>query len=107
MTPYKIAIIGNELLCTGFELAGVDDTYLATTAEQAQNSVKELLNRQDIGIIGIGSGLLKDIEPSLLRKLEISAMPIVVALPDYGEPVAEDELRGLIIRAIGIDLERG
>ncbi|MEM0074397.1 MAG: V-type ATP synthase subunit F [Candidatus Micrarchaeaceae archaeon] len=102
---YKIAIVGNELLCTGFELAGVA-TYIATSAEQAQKIIVELLG-QDIGIIGISSGLLKGIDRELAHRLETGMLPMVVELPEYGEEIAEDTLRKLIIRAVGIDLEAG
>ncbi|MGC8676221.1 MAG: V-type ATP synthase subunit F [Candidatus Micrarchaeia archaeon] len=105
---YKIAILGNELLCTGFGLAGVSETYVMASGEDAQTMLKELMSRQDIGIIGIGSGIMNGIkDKELKRKIENSSLPIVVELPEYGEEIAEDVLRKLIIRAVGIDLELG
>ncbi|MGC8629135.1 MAG: V-type ATP synthase subunit F [Candidatus Micrarchaeia archaeon] len=105
---YKIAIVGNELACTGFELAGVSDAYVATTAEEAKDIIEELFGRGDIGIIGITSKLYKELasDPAMARKLELSTLPMVVELPEYGEWQSEDMLRKLIIRAIGIDLEQ-
>ncbi len=106
---YKIAILGNELVCTGFELAGVQDVYIETNASEAKSVLEQLLSRSDIGIIGITSSLYRELtrDPAMARRLELSTLPMIVELPEYGERVAEDMLRKLIIRAIGIDLEEG
>ncbi len=104
---YKIAIIGNEALCTGFELAGVEEAYVVEKQEEAETLIKKLLAREDIGIIGVSSRFIKGIaDKELRRMIETSTLPMVVDLPEYGEEAGEDMLRKLIIRAIGIDLER-
>ncbi len=104
---YKIAIIGNETICTGFELAGISEVYPVEDVEEAKRIFQELLARKDIGIIGITSKILKGIgtDQRLERAIELSIIPMVVELPEYGEQEAEDTLKKLIKRAVGIEIE--
>lgn len=104
----KIAVIGNELICTGFTLAGVSEVVATENAEEARKALQSFLERQDIAIIGITSGIYRELakDQAMKRRLETSVYPMVVELPEYGEKPQEDVIRSLIIRAIGIDLER-
>ena len=55
----------------------------------------------------ITSKILKGIgtDQRLERAIELSIIPMVVELPEYGEQEAEDTLKKLIKRAVGIEIE--
>lgn len=103
---YKIALIGNDLLKIGFGISGITESYSVTQTEQAESRLRELLDRQDIGIVVITSGVRKLVKDRKLQDaITNSIMPLIVEVPEQGEEHAEQEtLRRLILRAIGIDI---
>ena len=103
---YKIAVLGGDLLTIGFELAGVTEVHTISKSTEAEAAIRELMQREDIGLIAISSSVFKSIRDEKLKEtLENSTLPVVVLVPEYGEEEGEDTLRRLIIEAVGIDLE--
>lgn len=90
----------------GFSLAGVTEAYEVENQQDAERTVNKLLQRSDIGIIGVASSIVADVKDRRLKEtMASSLLPMVVVLPEYGEQVAEDPLRKLIIRVLGVDLQ--
>ncbi len=105
---YKIAVIGSDLLATGMKLSGVVKSFSPETGAQAEATMRDLMQKEDVGIIVVTSRILKMIRDRRLQEAVTSSiMPLIVEIPDYGEQEQQvDELRRLIIRAIGIDIEK-
>ncbi len=105
---YKIAYVGNSLLSTGFKIAGITESYVASDTEQAEARMKELTSRDDIGIIIITSSIRKLIRDRRLSEaITASLLPLIMEIPEPNEQVLEeDTLRSLIMRAIGIDITK-
>src|SRR5271163_1727282 len=104
----KIAYVGNSLLNVGFKIAGISESFVATDTQQSESKIKELAERDDIGIIIITSGVRKMVKDRRLSEtIESSILPLIVEIPELNEQVAEeDTLRSLIMRAIGIDITK-
>ncbi len=104
----KIAYLGNSLLDTGFRIAGITESYVASSGPQAEEKLKELSERDDIGIIILTSGVGKMIRNRRLSELiSTSILPLMVEVPELNEQLKEeDTLRNLIMRAIGIDITK-
>lgn len=105
---YRIAVIGDRLLATGMGLSGVKYVYEANTQEEVENAVRDLSGKDDVGIVIINENLMSMVKDrKLLRIIDNSLSPIFVSIPAYNQKeVAEDSLRKLIIRAIGIDISK-
>ncbi len=104
---YKIAVVGNNQLAIGFKLAGIAEAYGETGAWEAEQRMRELMQRDDIGLIITTSAVLRSIrDRKLSERIGDSALPMVVEVPDYREEGQPDTLRRLIMRAIGIDISK-
>jgi V/A-type H+-transporting ATPase subunit F len=104
---YKIAVVGNTQLALGFRLAGVAEAYDAANVVESERRMRELLQREDIGLIITTSKVLKGIrDRKLSESISASVLPMVIEVPDYKEEGQPDTLRRLILRAIGIDISR-
>lgn len=104
MRKYKIAVVGNTQLALGFKLAGVAEAYGEVGVE---TRMRELMQRDDIGLIITTSKVLKSVrDRKLSERIENSSLPMVVEVPDYKEEGQPDTLRRLIMRAIGIDISK-
>jgi vacuolar-type H+-ATPase subunit F/Vma7 len=99
-------VIGERALTSGMELAGIKYSRTATNQIEAEEAVKGVLDSGDVGIVIINSRVSSMVkERKLRRAIESGVLPIFVEVPGYGEAVWEgDQLRKLIMRAIGIDI---
>ncbi len=104
----KIAYVGNSLLNTGFKIAGITESYVATDTPTAETKVKELAEREDIGIVIITSNVRKLVKDRRISDtISSSILPLIVEIPELNEELGEeDTLRSLIMRAIGIDITK-
>ncbi|MDE1828166.1 MAG: hypothetical protein KGH65_03340 [Candidatus Micrarchaeota archaeon] len=105
---YKIAVIGSRLLAIGSKLSGVTESYTVTEQEETESLLRELLQKSDVGIIVITQSLIKKIrDRKLLYAIDNSLMPLIIDVADFNEPQQEtDVLRKMILRAVGIDINR-
>ncbi|MDE1871152.1 MAG: V-type ATP synthase subunit F [Candidatus Micrarchaeota archaeon] len=107
LKTYKIVVVGNTQLALGFKLSGVAETYSVKNAVESERVLRELMQRDDIGIIITTSGVLGDIrDRKLSNAVSESALPMVIEVPSYREEGQPDTLRKLIMRAIGIDINK-
>ncbi|GAB6100908.1 V-type ATP synthase subunit F [Thermococcus atlanticus] len=101
----RIAVMGDTDTALGFKLAGVHEVYsfeeTALDTERARNKIKELIERQDIGIIFITERLAQRIE------IPDVTFPIILQVPDKtGSRFGEEQLREIVRKAIGVELKR-
>jgi len=102
----KLAVIADVPTCTGFRMAGVEYTYPLAGSE-AEAKLAELLADTSYGIIIVPERLLETCDWRLKKKVEATAKPIVVPIPDSGGPIEQSEsLAMLIKRALGVDLTK-
>jgi len=101
----KIAVISDAATATGFRLAGVEETFVPAGQEEAEAKLSELLANPSYGIVIITERLLEGCDWRLKKKVEATAKPIVVPIPDAGGQIEQEEsLSMLIKRALGVDL---
>jgi len=107
LKKYKIAVVGNTQLALGFKLAGVAEAYSSTTPQESERTMRELIGREDIGLIITTSKVLNGIrDRKLADAIADSILPMVIEVPDYKEEGQPDTLRRLIMRAVGIDISK-
>ena len=104
MVKAKIIVIGDAPLVTGFRLAGLE-YCVQTTPENFQKDLESALDKPEFGIFIVNESMLVNVDWRLRKRLEGSAYPVVIPMPDKsGASTEADEIRGLIKRALGFDL---
>ncbi len=103
---YRIIAIGSHALDLGFKIAGVTSSYAVERPEDAERIIKEMLIHEDVGIIVLTSKLSSGIRDRKIRNaIESSMKPLFIVVSDINDAsVYKDNLRQLIIRALGIDI---
>ncbi|HDG64021.1 MAG TPA: V-type ATP synthase subunit F [Thermococcus sp.] len=101
----KIVVFGDKDTTLGFRLAGVHEAYSfgenTRELERARNKLKELIEREDIGVILITERLAQKIE------IPDVTLPIILQIPDkYGSLYGEEQLREIVRKAIGVEIKR-
>lgn len=102
---YRIAVIGKKELSLGLRLTGISETYDVADGPEAEKVIRDIMQKDDIGLVVIGSRIVSSIKDrKILSLIDDSLMPVFIEVPSYKEEKAPDTLRRLIIRAIGIDI---
>ncbi|ASJ10234.1 V-type ATP synthase subunit F [Thermococcus sp. P6] len=101
----KIAVLGDRDTALGFKLAGAHEVYsfndTPTEMERLKNKLKELVNRDDVGIILITERFAGRIE------LPDVKVPIIIQVPDKsGSRLGEEAIRRIVRKAIGVEVKR-
>ncbi len=109
----SIAVIGDEDTVIGFGLAGIKNAVTVTNDSdkvEVISSLKGLIKTPGLGFIIITEKIAENIRPELERlKAEKALYPIFIEIPDKGGELPErlDPIRGLIKRAIGMEVIKG
>ncbi|ASA78557.1 MULTISPECIES: V-type ATP synthase subunit F [Thermococcus] len=101
----KIAVLGDKDTALGFRLAGAHEVYsfddTPLDMERLRNKLKELVERDDIGIILITERFVGKVE------LPEVTVPIILQVPDKsGSKLGEEAIKEIVRRAIGVELKR-
>ncbi len=97
----QIASVGDEAFVTGWHLAGVGRSHIATK-ENASRLFEELLADRELAVVITNTDIMAMLSERVREKAVTHVKPIVVAL-SKGEG-DDQSLRLLIRRALGIDL---
>lgn len=101
----KVLIIGDRDISLPFRAAGIEANF----AENVQEGRKILLEaiEKDYGIIFLVESIAQGSLDIIDRISETRSLPIITIIPDFGREMpraAEERLRQLIRRAVGIEL---
>lgn len=100
----KYFVIGDEDTVLGFGLVGVKG-FVATNKVEAENSFKEALKDDEIGIIIITEKISELIRPLVDVYLFTSSFPLIVEIQDRtGKMKGKPDIRQMVNVAIGIKL---
>ena len=98
----ELAVVGNSEFVMGFELIGIKKIFEGETSLQLKNVFETALKDINVGIIVTNDTSLNQLDSNFRRKVENSITPVTVVLStDTG---AQENLRDMIKKAIGIDL---
>ena len=90
---YKIALVGGEQLALGFQIAGVKDSFIVESGADSEHAIRELLKRDDIGLIVITTTVTRSIKDrKILNAIDTSLMPMFIEVPEYKEEFKQDML---------------
>ena len=98
----KIGVVGDKDTAFGYRLAGLVDVYEVNNKEEAAKAIKELDERDDIGLIITTERIGEEI-----RDVINSLDKVVVEIPDKNGPIVReyDPIRTLVRKAVGVDMK--
>ena len=95
----EIAVMGDEYFVSGFQTAGVRNTFIA---DDANKTFEEIMGKENIGIVITEKKTFDKLSERLKERAMTQVKPTVVILAhDVG---GEENLRIMIKRSLGIDL---
>jgi V/A-type H+/Na+-transporting ATPase subunit F len=98
----ELAVIGDNEFLMGFELIGIKKTFEGETKEKLREHFVSALNDRNVGVVVTNDKSLDRLEQTFRKTVENSISPVVVVLSTKAG--AQDNLRDLIKKSIGIDL---
>jgi vacuolar-type H+-ATPase subunit F/Vma7 len=103
----RLLVLTRPSLVPGFRLAGVD-AFGAEEVETAQSMIENWLQVGETGLLAIDDGLLANMDPELLKRLEVSDFLPYLAIPGGGAIELESSRRHritmMIRQAIGFHI---
>ena len=97
----KIACLGTEAFTLGFQLAGIRKTVNVDDEKKFLDQIHELRRDKETGIVITEEKLLQNLESNDREEIEDSVDPVFISL---ATETAQDNIRKLIIKSIGIDV---
>lgn len=95
----KIAVIGKSEFTLGFRLTGIKDILDAD--ENPREQIDELIKNAEIGIVVIDEDTVSRADERTKEDIVNSIKPVFVTV---SATAAQEELRKMIIKSIGVDL---
>lgn len=97
----ELAAIGKSEFVTGFRLTGIRKIYETNDAKAVESAVRSVLEDKSVGIIVMHNDDISNLPEILMKNLNESVQPTVVALGGAGGSMS---LRDKIKQAVGVDL---
>lgn len=102
----KIAVVGERELAIGYNLLGIEDTFV-TDGQEASKILQELFASNKYSLI-IASDAVRSSIPAIFRKkIEASIEPLVIFMPALQGNIQEESIAALAKRVLGISIPSG
>jgi V/A-type H+/Na+-transporting ATPase subunit F len=102
-TTGKIAVVGERELAIGYNLLGIEDTFIIG-GEEASKTIQDLFDSGSYSLI-IASDTVRTSLPAIFRKkIEGSLEPLVIFMPALQGNIQEESIALLAKRVLGISI---
>ncbi len=98
---HEIAVMGNGYFTLGFQSAGVKNVFIVNR-QNLNREFEKVMERKDIGILVMNNEDFQMLNERLKERALVQVKPTVVILSH--DVSAEENLRVMIKRSLGIDL---
>ena len=98
----ELAVVGDSEFVMGFQLIGIKKIFEGESKQELKKKFTQALRDINVGIIVTNDSSIKKLDQNFRRNVENSITPVVVVLSI--DAFAQDNLRDMIKKAIGIDL---
>ncbi|MDD5766067.1 MAG: V-type ATP synthase subunit F [Candidatus Marinimicrobia bacterium] len=98
----KFFVIGDEETVLGFHLVGIDGE-IVDTPDQARLSLKNTIEKMDVGVILITERIADGIRADVDQYFYKMPVPLIIEIPDrYGAQKERGTIHDVIRNAIGV-----
>lgn len=103
----KIVAIADTDTVVGLRFAGVKDSYIVETPEEAKEALHKVFQDESVGLIILTERVSDQLRETITDYTSQHTFPVVVEIPDkHGtEKGRRDPIRDIIRRAVGIELK--
>jgi vacuolar-type H+-ATPase subunit F/Vma7 len=106
----QVTVITTPDLAPGYQLAGVE-TLAVVTVEDAEVTLRQLLDNREAGLIIVRRALLEAMDPRLQQRAQASIEPVVMPIAGRAAHLTGQEylahLSEMIRRTVGFHLNLG
>jgi V/A-type H+-transporting ATPase subunit F len=102
-TGGKIAVVGERELAIGYNLLGIEDTFI-TSGEEASKTIQNLFSSGDYSLIIISDAVRASLPAIFRKKIEASIEPLVIFMPALEGNIQEESISVLAKRVLGISI---
>ncbi|RVT52414.1 V-type ATP synthase subunit F [Rubrivivax albus] len=103
MAPATVVLIGDDLACAGFRLAGVDARPTATADVPAAFDAA----LRHAGLVLLGTSAAAALPPTVIDAARRRGQPPVAVLPPLSAPATDAAFVGRLHRLMGLDNTAG
>ena len=96
----EIAVVGGQEFTLGFRLAGI--RKVVDVEENPEPAMRSLMGDSELGIVITDNTTLEKLDDYAKQDVQKSVKPVFIVLS--ADAVAQDALRKMIIKSIGVDL---
>ena len=96
----EIAVVGGQEFTLGFRLAGI--RKVVDVEDNPELVLRSLMGDSEIGIVITDNTTLEKLDEYAKQDVQKSVKPVFIVLS--ADAVAQDALRKMIIKSIGVDL---
>ncbi len=94
-------VIGDNIMVTGFRLAGVEGAEV-TSAEQASQVLMKALNRGDLALIVVSEEFSSALRVQIDEARRNPTAPLIVEVPGRFGPTGEITMSDLVTKTLGV-----
>lgn len=105
-TSGRIAIVGERELVIGYQLLGIEDTFIVT-GEDANKKIQEVFSSGEFSLIIASESVRTGLPLALRTRLEASIEPLVLFMPSLQGDIKEESISALAKRVLGINIQTG
>lgn len=98
----EIAVVGGPEFTLGFRISGIRNIFDIEDKENAAGRMKEIMQDEKIGVIITDDRTIHGLDERTREAVEMSVKPVTVIVST--EAAAQEALRKMIIKSIGVDL---
>jgi len=105
-TTGKIAVVGERELVIGYNLLGIEDTFI-TSGEEASKIIQDLFSSGRYSLIIVSDAVRSNLPIVFRKKIEGSIEPLVIFMPALQGNIQEESIAVLAKRVLGISIPSG
>lgn len=98
----ELSVVGGPEFTLGFRISGIRNIHDVEDGAKAASAIKSLMQDERIGIIITDDRTLNSIDERTREDAERCVKPVTVVVST--DPSAQDALRKMILKSIGVDL---
>jgi V/A-type H+-transporting ATPase subunit F len=102
-TTGKIAVVGERELAIGYNLLGIEDTFI-TSGDEASKTIQDLFSSGTYSLIIISDAVRASLPAIFRKKIEASIEPLVIFMPALEGNIQEESISVLAKRVLGISI---
>lgn len=105
----RLVVVTDKEMADGFRLAGVRVRAIGISPEEINESIKELIADETVGIIAVSRRFLEQIDRKVIAVVERGTRPIIIPIPDMEDARQKEGktsyIAALVQRSIGFKIE--